>query len=539
VPGLKRQRHSQIPRFLGSLFGLLFDNAGRERSDASPDALKSLRQLLYLWYKVDIAYEQKTKTKVLEKFIQTDASIGHYVLTDAVHRRVRNTARAIVTRVLSGLDPREISPAHGPGAVATGELGHQKSNFRRLNSKLESVYPFTEYMCFGLNQVVDCYDEIQALEVVESGTAKVVLVPKDSRGPRLISCEPLENQWIQQGIKDMIVTRIESHSLTRGRVNFTWQTINQALALEGSKTGEWSTLDMKDASDRVSLKLVYDLFCGVGPGVTQHREPTTLLEALEACRSDSTRLPDGRLVPLRKFAPMGSAVCFPVEALVFWSLAVSAISCYKCIPPSKAAAFVYVYGDDIILPTQFAQVVLDILPVFELEFNTGKCCTKGFFRESCGVDAYKGVVVTPIKIRKTPQFTMRAPGNLFGWCAQQRAFYQAGYWRCAEWIMRKILSCSRDVLITEPMILNEQTNAHLFWHGAITTEHNKTLRRRFCKKKHVMVYYVFGLIPWSYEYDGEDGWHAVLRYHARPREEPGVYAFPRRVRAKLGWRAIA
>jgi hypothetical protein len=319
----------------------------------------------------------------------------------------------------------DIWPKHGPGAVATGERGERKYNLRRLYSALETRYPYWEYFVTGACHVASDWDA-NHLVLQEEPTAKVVLVPKDSRGPRLISCEPLEVQWIQQGIMQVMVDEIEGHFLTRGRVNFRDQTINGRAALLASKTGEQVTLDMNDASDRVSLDLVKALFCG-----------TQLLGALTASRSTGTLLPDGRRITLKKFAPMGSACCFPVEALVFWALAVASIQLTNGMRWHQIPN-VLVYGDDVICDRADYPVVMTQLERFHLKWNSSKCCTHGSFRESCGVDDYKGTIVTPIRLRRVVT-SSRAHSQYksllaFAGHAEARGLRETASWARAELI---------------------------------------------------------------------------------------------------------
>jgi hypothetical protein len=183
---------------------------------------------------------------------------------------------------------------------------------------------------------------------------------------------------------------LESHRLTKGYVNFTHQEVNRDLALHGSIHEHIATLDLKDASDRVSLALVRRVFAKV----------PVVLQALEACRTTETQLPDGRLVELKKFAPMGSALCFPVEALIFWAILVSAMCKRTRLPLSVVGKRIFVYGDDIIVPVDWAPQCMLALERVGLRVNTAKCCITGPFKESCGMDAFKGVCVTPIRFRK-------------------------------------------------------------------------------------------------------------------------------------------
>jgi len=366
-------------------------------------AVRSLRQICLYFYKLNLPYTDEQQRTVVDRFVDVEEELSSLRLS---HRDpILKRARVLISRVCSRGDRRDlwhdIRPSHGPGAVATGEKRDRKYLTVRFNATLEVEYPFWEYFTTGLNHVAAAYHDWDIRGIsVDTGTAKVVLVPKDSRGPRLISCEPVEVQWIQQGLSRALVGEIESHWSTRGKVNFDDQTINQKLALEGSSSfapGNWSrtfvapwdTLDMSDASDRVSTTLVRELFGG-----------TSLLKCMLACRSHATVLPQGRgRLLLNKFAPMGSALCFPVEALVFWSLACAVIQLTEGMH-SKNIPEVFVYGDDIIVRPRHTRVVMDALEKYSLKWNADKCCTGFLFKESCGTDALMGQKVTPIRFRK-------------------------------------------------------------------------------------------------------------------------------------------
>lgn len=476
IVGLKKAHGAALPKFLGWLLSCVFDHTGRERtmwdeystwstltSAEGPkrllphEALAYFRQLVYLVYKLRVPSDPDNDQAVIEEFAKTDAALQGGYNSNPKCADVLMHARRFTSSVFGTFDEMDIKPSHGPGSVATGERAEEKASFKRIYSSVERKYPFTEYFMFNLNHVVDKYPELQALEPSDQPTAKVVLVPKDSRGQRLISCEPLEIQWIQQGLARKMVAHLERHRLTAGHVNFTDQSINQRLALDGSaylsasfarsyytysthshesatapetewlpcvplthylsafnrgvglevnkptayrasftgdpvprrRVGQWVTLDMKEASDRVSLDLVKEVFALV-PG---------LLEALVATRSTHTRLPSGAVIALKKFAPMGSALCFPVESFVFYALAVGTLIAHKHYTRREACSRVYVYGDDLIVDKADYACLLATFPQFELKFNEGKCCTHGSFRESCGVEAYRGFDVTPVRLR--------------------------------------------------------------------------------------------------------------------------------------------
>lgn len=413
----KKAKGSQtIPAFLQGMFRILFDSSGN-LVGGSASAVADIRQVLYLVYKLELPYRPSDETRVIESFLETEESIANFDF-DSV---VLTTERSLVSEILEGFDPLDVVPKHGPGAVATGERLEKKWTFGRLYSGIHQVYPYYKYFVVGgAHELIDRIKWYRSLTRLETGEAKVVLVPKDSRGPRLISCEPLEYQWIQQGVNRELVRHLESHRLTKGHINFQDQSVNQELALESSKHHFYSTIDLKDASDRVSVTLVNKLF------------PERVARCLMAVRSGSTKLPDGRSITLRKFAPMGSAVCFSVEALIFWVISIVAVARRLTWTYREAAQHVYVYGDDIIVPTIAFDAVVSALESVCLKVNESKCCSRGDFRESCGVDAYQGVNVTPTRISTLWSDEPSSGSCLSSYSSYANSFAEKGYYGLAS-----------------------------------------------------------------------------------------------------------
>jgi hypothetical protein len=362
-----------IPVFLGKAF--------RAALRGDSQAVDCIRQLSYMFYKLDVNFDRKVQADFLDRFEMTDREVGEFRY-DA-QAPVIKLARGLIAEVLHKEDPRKITPRHGAGATACRTPNSEKYHGFRYSQKLDDFFSYSDYFFYNATHLSD---EMAKLETSEElvPMARVCLVPKDSRGPRIISCEPREFMYIQQGLMNKLYQILGTHYLTKGFVNFEDQGINRALAYQSSIDGTYATLDLTDASDRVSLALVRDLF------------PLDWVEAFEACRSERTLLPDGRIVELQKFAPMGSSVCFPVEALAFWALACAQIR----ITSGILRPDVYVYGDDIIVPTSQAGIVVDGLHYAGLKVSKSKSYVDGPFRESCGGDYHKGYNVTPVRIRE-------------------------------------------------------------------------------------------------------------------------------------------
>jgi hypothetical protein len=534
------------PVLFGALWRRVFSSVGGLLSEADPDCVKGLRQLLYFLYKLEVAYTEDLSKRTIDKFVTVDQDLPTVKagMSDTKDVTIINYARIIVHRCLSQLDWREVIPRHGQGAVSTGERVTGKSAFKRFYPALHAQFPYDQYFVSGFCALA--HDPKQIDRLVESEPiAKVVLVPKDSRGPRIISCEPLEIQWIQQGLMQSIVARIESHGFTKGYVNFTDQTVNQTLAMDNSRDGVLGTFDMKDASDRVSLDLVKELFGSLD-----------LVDALIASRSTKTRLPDGTVMTLKKFAPMGSAVCFPVEALCFFALATAARyvkhekNWLKFIPARAEQYRPYVYGDDLVFSIEDYDAVNSVFEKVGLAFNSSKCCVGTSFRESCGVDAFRGVNVTPLRCKALWSDT--APKSLLSYVALGNSSYERGFTCLADWIQQKVeshygkLPHVETAYATIPISMGgtgkrERITAPAFgWiRDTCVHEANKGLRKRSSRnlQKSLVLSYVFKPLK---QVSKIDGWREVLRnMHGTKRDCTGSYAVRRRYKVDRRWTAYS
>jgi len=392
-------------------------------------AVRFVRQVCYLFYKLRGGEHPSTHQLTLDEFVRRDAELEFLDFDNPKDFAFFDVLRQVCHKIFGSFDASDITPRHGPGAVATGEKPWQKMNFHRFIARLDKEYPFTDY--FHLNSAHLCDNLHSFLHWEECDpSAKIVLVPKDSRGPRIISAEPLEFQWIQQGIMRSLVNCLEKHHLTAGHVWFTNQLPNQEQARQGSLSSDLSTLDLKDASDRVSLKLLEKIL------------PKQFYRKIAACRSLSTKLPDGRTVTLRKFAPMGSALCFPIMATIVFATVVTArlLSRRHSIHISlkemyEGAKDVTVFGDDLIIPTRDYSLVAEALSKVGLMLNLDKCCTGPFFRESCGADWFRGQLVTPLRI-KTLFPGDKSPEGLLSTIAYANAFAKIGFDRTAHLLGR-------------------------------------------------------------------------------------------------------
>lgn len=250
-------------------------------------------------------------------------------------------------------DWSELRGRNGPGAVAGGEQGPYKWFFDAIPEAVPLDF-------FRLN--VRHLIEDSVCHPFKYGVTRALQVPKDARGPRYISCEPLASQHSQFALKDALMKRVLK---TFGRWINPYDTREHCRLLEDRA---FCTIDLKDASDLVSRRLVWSVM------------PEHLRQKLFDVRSTFVQAA-GKIVPLRTFAPMGSCLCFDVMQVI--------IACaIEQLTTARYYGF-HVFGDDIIVHARAYNDTLAVLRDLGLKPNTLKCCGPASrFRESCGEEWY-------------------------------------------------------------------------------------------------------------------------------------------------------
>jgi len=136
-----------------------------------------------------------------------------------------------------------------------------------------------------------------------------------------------------------------------------------------------------------------------------------LSEAIDATRSRRADVPGHGVVRLAKYASMGSALCFPVEAMVFTTLIFLGIQKSLNVTLSRKlieslSGSVRVYGDDLIVPVDHVRTIVQTLEHFGARVGLHKSFWTGRFRESCGKEYFDGHDVSIVKVRQALPTTM-------------------------------------------------------------------------------------------------------------------------------------
>lgn len=443
-----------LPRLFSGLLCEVFDSkTGLLKENPRMGYLKCLREILRLFRKLTLTDDRANELdkQAKRKFLSCDESIAQTKWDERYKHHLIGVCRLVLNQ-LEGVSYENLACKHGPGAVSERLTANRKwdavaSSLWKNPEELEG-YGYDTILVDVYSRGTDgpehgsiCRDtqirlsrqesiigpcqrttgktpsgrvrgdwvekpDRQALPEGEtSKQSRLVTVAKNSTSRRTITVEPVLKQFLQQGLNVALRDCIVKDRILSNSLDLTNQSHNQKLALEGSRTGLWATIDLSSASDLLSLRLVKTVF--------QH--VPSFLERLVGSRSVEYTDGINRRV-LHKYAGMGNATTFPVQSVTFALLAMAAILDQLGMTPTpkrleRASKLVRVYGDDIIVPAQYSQQVVKWIEHFGLKVNTSKSFTdykswfehQPCFRESCGVDAYNGIDITPLYLRVLPE----------------------------------------------------------------------------------------------------------------------------------------
>jgi hypothetical protein len=91
---------------------------------------------------------------------------------------------------------------------------------------------------------------------------------------------------------------------------------------------------------------------------------------------------------------MGNGFTFPLQTLLFYSI------CLASCEVSRAPEFVSVFGDDCLVPVEVVPCLTEFACDIGWKMNSDKSYADGGFRESCGMDAYRGLGARPFFVER-------------------------------------------------------------------------------------------------------------------------------------------
>lgn len=225
---------------------------------------------------------------------------------------------------------------------------------------------------------------------------RLAFVPKSYKTDRPIMVEPLVNASIQRFLGKYLRKRL----LNGAGINLsTAPNLHCILAEEGSRLGNWATIDLSSASDTIAKELVRYLMDDNWYRVfSAARTPRVdLSDAWDLLPERAIKFygVDQPIYELEKFSSMGNGFTFELETMIFYSIAFVAAQETGCSVGG-------VYGDDIIVGTAAVPVLYQLLDQLGFTVNLEKSYYTGSFRESCGGDYCKGYPVKGVTLKTEP-----------------------------------------------------------------------------------------------------------------------------------------
>lgn len=510
--GFKSIRRGTIPRFLSGMFCEVFDPlSGWLKESPDEGVLKCLREALRLFKKVQLSSDEENflHEKAVTEFFQCDELASRVILPD-LHDHQIGLVSKLILNDLSSKSFDEMNFKHGPGAVEEGFKANQKWSALSNSIRNEEF----DIWGYGYGDHSVSLSELSDRTVVsESNTiftsfngatrriARLITVAKNSSSRRTITVEPMLNQFIQQGLNTALRDSIAKCGILSNCLALTDQTKNQHLALEGSLYDNWATIDLKSASDLLSVKLVQSVF----------RHQGLFLDHMMDCRSTSVKCSLQTTTNLGKFAGMGNALTFPVQSVCFAVVCIAAILNFDHKKVDywsvrSASRRIRVYGDDIIIQSKYAHQCVAWLQDVGLKVNIKKSFLAGNFKESCGVEAYKGVDITPLYIRYQPDQLSTSPQLIANFVSLSNQAWLRGLYSFATTLQNEVEDRLRRRL---PLVSKE--SGVLGWH----THLDAMTSTRWCHDTQQLVTKAPALKPLKRR-DRLSGYAALLKFFHVP-----------------------
>jgi len=433
-----------LPSFLRGFMSRVFhlDN-GILKDDPCIESIYAIRQLTLIFSKIEIPCTPERERRAMHEYVLCDREVNENdsILDssdfDELSRLASLLFGPLLTRVDSDIYNERIVPRHGPGATADRLTSNGKYYTEYWTERLESVFHVGDFLSPSPRfQTEEWHAAINHLEPGMEMPSRVISVPKTQKTPRIIAIEPSSVQYVQQGLLESL-NKWTDRDLIGQFISSRDQEPNQLLAQEGSR-GSLATLDLSEASDRVSSRHVSSILAS---------NPLAK-EAMFACRTLRADVPGEGIITLSKFASMGSALCFPLEAMVFLTLIFLGIEKergYRFVDRREISSFidrVRVYGDDIIVPVDYVHTVIETLEHFGAKVNRRKSFWTGRFRESCGKEYFDGHDVSIVKLRRMFPSSRQCVAETEKLVAFRNHLYTYGCWATCQWldeILRKVL----------------------------------------------------------------------------------------------------
>lgn len=392
-------------------------------SEIGPEREQLILEIMRYPKRLSLNYAPELRESSLKAFITNENSVKLFSRREVgspIHSRVKELIAGALQpakRALTSVDSTGVA-AHTDHRYFSNGVAYKASTkinkIRSVLNNMPGVFPF-EYFTYGNPGPILRYGKYR--EPVNM--AYVNAVPKSYKAFRIIAVEEAHRQYAMSGIYSIlasVVTNPKSYSkrnpamrgcavcddLTEIPLHDQW--VNQELARIGSITGEYATLDMSNASDLISKVFFRSVF------------PVWFVSLVDPLLPTHYEL-DGEIRLMHQCATAGCQLTFILESLVYWAISRAACEYAALLMGDEAPFSVSVYGDDIIIPTRYAETCIELITHYKFKVNTSKSffSPDHLYRESCGAEYYKGL---PLDSKYFPRtnlhFNWRADKNLVG-----------------------------------------------------------------------------------------------------------------------------
>lgn len=305
---------------------------------------------------------------------------------------VIQSASLEVARILGDFDTEKFFSycTHGPNAtVGVKKLdSYLDVKVKTLDGTLSAHAMLREYLEWNttLSSYYANLPEADKPKWIVVGGSRLSFVPKKFDSLRTMLVEPTVNQFFQQGLGKYMQAM-----LIHGNIELETQSDCHGLLARiiSAQDLPICTVDWSQASDRIWLKLC------------QLMLPSDWFAVLEDIRSPVCTY-KGQEYTLTMAGSMGCGFTFPLQTLLFLTLLRAlARECEK-------EQFVTVFGDDCICDSDLFPEIEWLARELDWQVNEDKSFVRGEFRESCGVDAFRGVDCRPFFIERPDDVTTKA-----------------------------------------------------------------------------------------------------------------------------------
>jgi hypothetical protein len=483
VPGFRKGsgRLSGFPRFLSGFLARVFDpSSGVLLEQPDVEAVYAVRQLTLMFSKISYSDGSKEprsghrkvvsserEAKAMSDYLQCEHDVrwSDSCLDEAYMADFKRMSGMLFGELFAKVD-RDVHwgrlvPKHGPGATADRLTGNGKFDQRSWPQRLQRYFPAQEFLAANARIWAEVAGDINVVEPGAEVPVRVISVPKTIKTPRIIAIEPTAMQYTQQALLRAILDAFKEDDFLSRVIGFDDQTPNRVMARQGSRRGDLATLDLSEASDRVSNQHVRAML----------EDFPELFGAVQACRSRKADVPGHGVIRLAKFASMGSALCFPFEAMVFLTLIFLGIERELSAPLSRETLIkrfrgqVRVFGDDLIVPVDYVLSVISELEAFGFKVNAGKSFWTGRFRESCGREYFDGQDVSIVKVREPLPTSRTDATGVVSAVSLRNQLYWAGLWQSARFMddyLGRLLKAFPNVAPTSPVLGRESALGYQF-----------------------------------------------------------------------------